>query len=96
MCNSHAHTARFIGEQCLVTVGYIMQERREECCCNLCVNATRSANVAAEILLNTSSVNVAGTSPLTASTKSSIAHLVSLFEVIPIEHKVFRGATYIM
>ena len=46
------------------------------------MNGTRSANVAAEILLNTSSANVAGTSPLIASAISRIVRLVGLFEVI--------------
>ena len=38
-------------------------------------------------LIATSSVNVAGTSPLTASATSHITCFVNLFEVIPVEHK---------
>ena len=63
--------------------------------CNIFVNATRSANVtnvAAEILFNTSSVNVAGTSPLTTSAITRVTHFISLFKVIPgIEHKRVHG-----
>ena len=96
MYNSYtrAHAAQFIGEQCLVTVSHMLQERREvllmspqrlrECRYQQTLQHTY---VAAEILFNTSLVNVAGTSPLIASTISYIAHLVSLFEVISVEHK---------
>ena len=55
------------------------------------MNATRSVHVvtyvAAEILFNTSSVNVAGTSALIASAISRIVRFVRLSEVIPVEHK---------
>ena len=37
---------------------------------------------------------MAGTSPLTASAIPRIVRLVSLFEVIPVEHKRLQGSTY--
>ena len=55
------------------------------------MNATRSANVAAEILYNTSSVKCGRYFSTDRGgqwrSTSRIARLVSLFEVIPVEHK---------
>ena len=79
------------------------------CCWNVSVNGMPSASVtwtkgflsnfsvtyvAEEISLNTSSVYVAGTSPLIASAVYHIACFVSLFEVILISHNVFTGSIW--
>ena len=86
-----ARAARFIGEQCLVTVSHMLQERREVLLMSLPL--LRECHVISKHTLQLksslipSSVNVSGTSPLITSAISRIACFVSLFKVISIEHK---------
>ena len=83
--SARAHAARFIGEQCLVAVR--SKEKSSYVAAMPPWMSRDQQTLQQKSSLNTSSVNVAGTSPLTASTISCIALLVSLFKAIPVEHK---------
>ena len=52
-----------------------------------CHAISKICNIRCSVLFYTSSVNVTGTSPMTASATSRIACFVSHFKVIPVEHK---------